>query len=153
MISYPCTLLSYRGFYTDFIFIVILYRYQNVFKSVPATIVSLFWKTILMPYHWPSCSVLRIMSIVRNREIRNVVLLGTFDLLLTCFCFGILYKYGMFDDRKKTTVLFICIHKRVKSIVFAVSIKILRWNRSSDFKCRLFKVYRLWHYVKLYCKI
>ena len=46
------------------------------------------------------------MSVVRNREKRNMVLLSTFDLLLTCFCFGFLkFDVCMIG---KTTVLVIC---------------------------------------------
>ena len=53
-----------------------------------------------------------------------MVLLSNFGLLLTWFFFYIsFYKFDVCMIEKKTTVLFICIHKRVKSIVFAVSIK------------------------------
>ena len=123
MISYPRTLVRYCRFDTVFIFIVNLNKYQNAFKSLLANIVSWLWKTILMPNYWPSRSVLRWTSVVRSREIINMVLLSTFGLLLTfCFCFGSLYKFDVCIIGK-TTVLFICIHKRVKSIVFVVSIK------------------------------
>ena len=117
MISYPCTLVCYCRFDTVFIFSVNLYWYQNVFKSIPTNIVSLFGKTILMPNNWPSHSVLRWMSVVRNLEIRNMVLLCwhvfVLDFFASLMCVWL----------EKTTVLFICIHKRVKSIVFATSIK------------------------------
>ena len=50
------------------------------------------------------------------------------------------FKWKVFRGMKfdvcmigKTTVLVICIYKRVKSIVFIMSIKILRWIGSSDF--------------------
>ena len=73
------------------------YKYQNVSKSIPANIVScmpaniLSWsgKTIVMLNYWPSLSVQRWISVVRIREIRNMVLLSTFGLLLTCFLFWI----------------------------------------------------------------
>ena len=71
-----------------FIFIVNLYKYQNVFKSILANNVSWLGKTILMPNYWPSPSGLRWMSLVRN-EIQNMVLLSTFCLLLTWFLFWI----------------------------------------------------------------
>ena len=104
-------------------FNVKLYRYQNISKSIPATIVSRLGKTILMPNYWPSRSVLRWMSVVWNREIRNMVLLRTFGLLLTCFYFGCFVSLYDVCIIGKPYVLFICIHKRIKSIVFAVSIK------------------------------
>ena len=119
MISYPRTLVCYCRFDTVFIFIVNSYKYQKVSKRTPANIVSWLGKTILMPNYWPSRSVLRWMSVVRNREIRNMVLLSTFDLMLTCFLFWFLYKW-----LKKSHTLFInWMPKWVKSIVFAVSIK------------------------------
>ena len=83
--SFPRTLVCYCRFNTVFIFIVNLNRYQNVLKRIPANIVSLFRKTISMPNLWPSRSVLRWMSVVRNLEIRNMVLLTTFDLLWHVF--------------------------------------------------------------------
>ena len=53
-----------------------------------------------------------------------MVVLSTFGLLLTWFFFfGFLYKFDMCMI-EKSTILVICIHKRVKSIVFAVSIKL-----------------------------
>ena len=88
-----------------------------------------------MPNHWPSLSVLKLMSVVWNIPIWNMVLLSTFGLLLTCLCLGILYKFGVCMIGKKTTALFICIHKRVKSLVFAVSIK---WIGSRDFNNHVF---------------
>ena len=39
------------------------------------------------------------------------------------YCFGFIYKFDVCMLENKTTVLVICIHKRDKSIVFAVSIK------------------------------
>ena len=53
-----------------------------------------------------------------------MVLLSTFGLLLTCFLFWISLNYK-FDVCMigKTTVLVICMHKQVKSIVFVMSIK------------------------------
>ena len=71
---------------------------------------------------WPSRSILRWISVVRNREIRNMVLLSTFGLLLTCFLF-LNSVCLMCVWLEKTTVLFICMHKRVQLIIFAVSIK------------------------------
>ena len=75
-----------------------------------------------MSNYWPSRSVSRWMSYVRTREIRNMVLLSTFTLLLTCFLFwvSLLFDVCMIG---KSTVLVICLHKRVKLIVFTVSIK------------------------------
>ena len=51
-----------------------------------------------------------------------MVLLSTFALLLTCFLFwvSLLFDVCMIG---KSTVLVICLHKRVKLIVFTVSIK------------------------------
>ena len=72
-----------------------------------------------MPNYWPSWSILRWMSVVRNREIRNMVL------LMQYFRFTVdmfLYKFDVCMIGK-TTVLVICIHKCVKSIDLAVSIK------------------------------
>ena len=135
MISYPRTLGCYCCFDMVFIFIVNLYKYQKVRdKSIPANIVCWLRNTILMPNYRASCSVLRWMSMVWNSEIRNMVLLSTFGLLLTCFCFGFLYKFVMCMIEKKNTKLFICIHKRVKSIVFAMFIKFIDESiRSSNF--------------------
>ena len=62
------------------------------------------------------------MSVVQNREIRNMVLLNTFGLLLTYYCFGFLDKFDACMT-EKNTVLVIYKHKRVKSIVFAVPIE------------------------------
>ena len=76
-----------------------------------------------MPNYWPSRSVLRWMSVVRNREIRNMwcyLVLSVY--CWHVFCFGFLYRFDVCMI-EKTTVLVICIHKRVKSNVFAVSIK------------------------------
>ena len=91
---YSRTLVCYCRFGTVFIHIVTLYRFKNVFKSIPghiksipAHIVSWLGKTILMRKHWPSG--LRWISVVRNWEIRNMVLLSTFLLLLTRFLFWI----------------------------------------------------------------
>ena len=50
------------------------------------------------------------MFVVRNRDIRNIVLHSTFCLHFVCMI-------------GKINVLVICIHKRVKSILFVVSIK------------------------------
>lgn len=55
------------------------------------------------------------MSVDRNRVMRN-----------TTWFLGIFFKKGLMRVcmiEKKTSVLFTSIHKRVKSIVFAVSIK------------------------------
>ena len=104
--------------------IVNIYKYQNVFKSIPA--LSWLGKTILMPNYWLSRSSLRWMSAVLNCEIWNMVLLSTFGLLLTCFLFWIFYKFEVCMIGKNyciLTVFLICIHKQVKLIIFTVSIK------------------------------
>ena len=44
------------------------YKYQNILN-----IISWLGKTTLMPNYWPSRSGLRVMSVVRNREIRNMI--------------------------------------------------------------------------------
>ena len=75
-----------------------------------------------MPNYWASRSVLSWMSEVWNSEIRNMVLLSTFGLLFTCFLFWISFKFDVCMI-EKTTVLFSCIYKQVKSIFFAVFIK------------------------------
>ena len=81
----PCTLVCYFPFDTNFAFIAYLYTYPNVFKSIPLNIGSWIRKTILMPYDWPSRSVLRWLSIVRNIEIRNMMLLHK-PSVLSIFC-------------------------------------------------------------------
>ena len=84
VISYPRTLVWYCRFDTVFIFIVNLYKYQNVFQSIPTNIVGWLENTISyriidrVALFYVECFV------VRNRQIRNMVLLRTFCLLLTC---------------------------------------------------------------------
>ena len=102
-------------------FIVNLYRYQNVFKSIPANTVSLYEKQC-----W--CLIIDLVVLFYDEylEIRNKVLLITFGrFIVDVFCFGFLNKFVVCIIEKKTptTVMLICIHKRVKSIVFAMSIK------------------------------
>ena len=58
----------------------------------------------------------------KPRECRNMVLLSTFGLLLTCTLYWISLLFDVCVIGKKS-VLFICIHKRVKSIIFTISIK------------------------------
>ena len=69
-----------------------------------------------------SVSVLRWLSVVRNRGIRNMVFFQYFRLTVHMFFDLDFFISLMCVWLKKTTVLVICIHKRVKSIVFAVSI-------------------------------
>ena len=75
--------------------------------------------------NWLSCSVLRWMSLVRYCETRKVALrhkLGVLSVdMVSALNFFISLMCVWFE--KKTTVLFICKHKQVESIVFAVSIK------------------------------
>ena len=78
-----------------------------------------FWSQIFALVAQLSRSVLRWMSVVRNPEILNIVLLSTFGLLLTCFVLKFFISM-VCVWLEKTTVLFICKHKWVKSIVFAV---------------------------------
>ena len=100
---YPRTLVCYSRFH---IFIVNLYKYQNVFKSIPANIVNGLWKTILMPNYYPSRSVLRWLSVVRNRGVNQYLVLSVycwhvffvlvFFISLMClieknYCIGYLY--------------------------------------------------------------
>ena len=133
MISYPRTLVCYCRFDTVFIFSVNLYWYQNVFKSIPTNIVSLFGKTILMPNNWPSRSVLWWMSVVRNLEIRNMVVLSTFGLLLTCFCLGCLCKFDVCMTGKNYCIVYL--YTQTSQIdCFRHVNKILRWIGSSNFK-------------------
>ena len=75
-------MVCYTSLWHGFHFIVTLYNIK-MFKSIPASIVSWLGKSILMHNYWLSRSVLRWMALVRNREIRNMVLLSTFALLLT----------------------------------------------------------------------
>ena len=151
MILYPRTLVCCCRFNTVFIFISNLNKYQNIYKSITANIVSWLGKTVLMSNYWPSQSVLSWMSLVRNREIRNMVFLSTFGLLFTCFfCVGFLYKFVVcIWLKKKTTVLFICIHKWDKSIYcFRHVRKILLWIGTSEFKCCV--VYQFSFYKHIY---
>ena len=121
MISYPRTLVCYWRFDTVFTFIVNLYRYHNVFKSIlPANVVNWFGKAMLMPNYWLSRSALSPKPSVRYET------WGFSVLSIYCwhvFCFGFLYKFDVCMIGK-TIVLVIFIHKRVKSIVFAMSIKL-----------------------------
>ena len=116
MIFYPCILVCYCRFNTVFIFIVNLYRYQNVLKRIPANIVSLFWKIILMPNLWPSRSVLRWISVVRNHGV-----LSTFGLP-----WHVLYKFGVCMSGKNT-VLFNLYSETSQIDCFCSVHKTLRW--------------------------
>ena len=128
---YTGLLLSFwHGFH--FIFIVNLYIYQNAFLSIPVNIVSWLGKTILMPNYWPSRSVLRWMSVVRNREIRikhgvtqyfrfTVDMFFVLDFFICTYdwknyCIGYLYT------QTSQIYCFCRVHK------------ILQWIGSSDFK-------------------
>ena len=76
-----------------------------------------------MPNYWPSRSVLRWMSVVRNCEGVETLCYS----VLSVYCWHVFY-FGFLISLmcvwlEKTNLWFIFIHKRVKSIVFAVSIK------------------------------
>ena len=71
------------------------YTFEICFQNIPANIVSWLGKTILMAYYWPSSFVLRWMSVVRNLEIRNMVLLITSVNCWHVFCFGFLDKFDV----------------------------------------------------------
>ena len=78
-----------------------------------------------MPSYWPSRFVLRYMSEVRKPWDTNMVLLYKPG-VLSVHCWQILLWISLVwcvYYWKNSTVLFVCIQKRVKSIVFAVSIK------------------------------
>ena len=121
MISFPRTLVYYCRFEMVFILIINLpvYRYHNVFKSIPQNIVSWLGTTILMPNYRLSRSVLQWMSVIHNHGVTLY-----FRFTVQCwhvFCFGFLVSL-MCVWLENTSVLFICIHKWVKSIVFSLSI-------------------------------
>ena len=79
-----------------------------MFKRIPGNIVSWLGKTSLMPNYWPSRSVLRWKSVFRNHEIRNMVLLCIFGLLLTCFLFSIsLLVWRVYDWKKNYCIKFV----------------------------------------------
>ena len=105
------TLVCYCCFDTVFIFIVNLYKYQYVFSN-----------------YWLSRSVLRRMSLVQNREIRNMVLLRTFGLLLKWIFF---FKFDVFMIGK-TTILFFLFTQTSQIDCFRHVHKILLWIGSSN---------------------
>ena len=127
-IWHPRTLVCFCHFDAVFIFIVNLYKFQYVFISIPANIVTWLQKIILMPNYWSSRSVLRWMSVSRNREIRNMVLPSTFGLIpftfFVVFCAYDLKTYCIVDLYTQTSQ--IDCFRRVH--------KILLWIVSSDFK-------------------
>ena len=131
MISYPRTLVCYCRFDKIFIFIINFYKYQNVFKCIPANIASWSGKTILMPNYWMSCSVLRWMSLVRNRKIRNMVLFSTFGLLLKFFVLDVFISLKCVWLEKNYCIVYLYTHK--SQIDSFLRQKILRLIRSSDF--------------------
>ena len=90
----------------------------------------------MMPNYWPCRSVLRWMSVFRNREIRNMVLLSTFGLLLTCYLFWIsLYVWCVYDWKNYCMCY---LYTQMSQIdCFRRVHKILRWIGSSDFIERL----------------
>ena len=130
MVSYPRTPVWCCRFDWGFIFIVNLNQFYNVFKSKPANIVSWLRQTILMPNYWPSRSVLRWMSRNPTPWDRKMVLLSTFGLQLTCFCFGFLL---CMYDWKTYCIVYLYIHTSQIDCFRNVH-KILRWIGSSDFK-------------------
>ena len=112
VISYPCTLVFYCCFDIIFIFIV---------KSIPADIVSWLGKTILMPNYWPSHSSTMNLRSPKPWDMKHGVtqyFRFTVDLFFVFYFFLSLMCVWL----EKTTVLFICVHKGVKSIIFAVFI-------------------------------
>ena len=82
--------------------------------------------------NWPNRSVQRWMSVVRNLEIRNIVLLSTFGLLLKCFCFGFLCKFDVCMTGKNYCIVYL--YTQTSQIdCFRHVHKILLWIGSSDF--------------------
>lgn len=83
---------------------------------------------MLIPTHWPSCSVLKLLSIVRKLQIRNIMLLQklVYFRLTVGICLEFLFKFDVSMIRKQTTLLFFVYNefckKRVKSIVLDMSI-------------------------------
>ena len=49
-------------------FLSLVLKYENVFKNIPQSL--RLRKTISIPNYWPSCSVLRCLSKVRNETVR-----------------------------------------------------------------------------------
>ena len=92
-------------------------------KSIPANIVSWLGKTVLMPNYWSSRFVLQWMSIVRNREIRNMVILDQY------FQFSVSLMYNL----KNYCIVYL--YTQTSQIVcFCCDRKILWWIGSGDFK-------------------
>ena len=93
-----------------------------------------------MPNYWPRRCVLRWMSVVRNHEIRNMVLLSTFSLLLTCFLFWISLWVWYVYDWKNYCIGYL--YTQTSQIdCFRLVHKILRWIGSSDFKSKVVNIY------------
>ena len=118
-----------------FSFSSLIYINIKMLQSIPANIASWSGKTILMPNFWPSRSVLRWMSVIRNREIRNMVLLSSSGLRLACLFLFWISLWFMCVWLEKTTVLVMCIYIQTSPInCFRRFHKIVRWIGSSDFK-------------------
>ena len=115
MISYH-TLLWYYHFDTVFIFIVNSYKYQ----SIPANIVRKinFDAQLLTESLWSKMNVHSLkpwyMKYIVTQNFRFTV-----DMVFVLNFFISLMRVWL----EKITVLIICMHKRVKSIIFAMSIR------------------------------
>ena len=91
-----------------------------------------------MPNYWPSRSVLRWMSVVRNRESIETWCYSVLSVTVDMFFVLDFFISLMCVWLEKTTLLFIYIHKRVKSIVFAVAINsAMNARGSSDFNSHI----------------
>ena len=110
-------------------FIVNLYKYQNVFKSIPANTVSLYEKQC-----W--CLIIDLVALFYDEylEIRNKVLLITFGwFIVDVFCFGFLNKFVVCIIEKKTHYCNVNMYSQTSQIdCFRHVHKILRWIGSSD---------------------
>ena len=95
-------------------------------------------KTTLMPNYWPTRSGLRWMSVVRNREIQNMMLRSTFGLPLHVFCFGLLSKFDVrMIGKKLPFYLFVYTNRKFKLYQDFSSINYsMNNNRKSKSVCR-----------------